>query len=262
MMSWLLATILVIFSINHSTAQLPAGKYYYDNGGTTNACPIRECSVPAQACAIGKYLSSCGGASWPATASAGNCDSSCTNTKPAVGGIYTTNGGLSATGCTVGCEPLYQFSGTQAAPVCTLRTCTNLITNSELVLNYKVDGTGCTFRCSAGYRPSGTSSDGKGPAQCIACLKGQYSNAGDSSCSNCLIGYVAAADGMSACVRCDENKGQYQTATGKTICDGCQVSCDAGKYLSGCGFDNAGLCTACTNSNYYNLNGGGGGASS
>ena len=261
-MSLLLATLLVIFTIQSSNAQPPADKYYYDQGGYKNECPIRECSVPAQACAIGYYLSGCGGSVWPQTASAGNCLATCTNFKPAVGGIYTTNGGILATGCGVGCDPLYQLSGSGATATCTLRTCTNLITNSELVLGYKVDGTGCTFRCSAGYKPSGVSADGKGPAQCIACLKGQYSNAGDATCSNCIAGYISAVEGTATCTRCDESKGQYQVGTGRTICDGCIANCDVGKWKSGCGFDSAGTCTACSNTNYYNLNGGSGGATS
>ncbi len=160
------------------------GKIYTGHGCFFNNCPITTCASLASSCGLKKYRANCGSTS----TEPGDC-LSCINTLPQ-NAEWTSNGVLSATGCTWACKADYALSGGQ----CVLKERASNskplpIANSE----FKTDGTGAfpqrRFQCAAGFLASlALNSEGRGPLTCTGCAAGTKIAAGETTSRNCPAG--------------------------------------------------------------------------
>ena len=240
----MLTIILAIFTafFQHSVAQ-GTGKVYTGHGYFGNNCPIAACSTLAAACVNGKYLAGCR----TTNTDQGTC-TGCSNSLPA-NAAWTSNGGLSATGCTWACLANFDLSGNQ----CILKTCSSnskpLITNSAFKPGTDANSGAypyCNYQCLAGYIPVGSAADGRGPQTCDLCSAGTVAAVGASTCTNCPKGTYSAS-GAGECTACPPNTFSNTVGTANA-CSACTSwYCDTGKWRSNCGGSTEGECLGCNN---------------
>ena len=218
-----------------------ADNYFYDGAGTTTSnCHVRACD-PTK-CGNGFYLSGCGGPSNPTAP--GVCTSPCTN-KP-LHSTYTSNGGLSASGCTWQCDtPTY----TLYQGACVLSSCVATITEVSAGTYTIIDNTPgvCTYTCKAGYYGPVAASGARGPATCTACLETKYSAAdGATTCSICGAGKFQTGTAKTGCQDCIAPY-YNDITTGATVCKNCPTTCPIGSFTNGCTGASPGTCAFCNN---------------
>ena len=217
-----------------------ADNYFYDGAGTTvSNCHVKACDHAR--CPSGFYLSSCGGSSRPTNA--GDCTLPCTN-KPEHS-TYTTNGGLSASGCGWACDaPDYVPYGGACVPS-SCAASISIAVNSYTLIDNTIGV--CTYTCKAGYYGPAAVPGAKGPATCTACAETKYSSAdGATACTACEAGKFQTGTGKSVCQDCPSNTYNSLT-TGVVSCASCPTTCNVGSFTNGCGGASAGTCAPCNN---------------
>jgi hypothetical protein len=245
----LVITFLAFDLCNAQTIKAPSvantPRFYSGHGGYGNNCPITDCSSHAvTACTAGKYLSGCGGGT--ETGSCIACSGLPQNAE------FTTNGGLSASGCLWRCLENYELSG----GLCVLKTCASAnegalrLPSGISNIQYASDENGgafptCKYICMAGYSGPTASGD-RGPSSCTQCAAGTAAVAGSSSCTPCNEGFSSVA-GSATCTACLPNT--FASSKNSASCSACQL-CSSGYYKSGCGPISPGSCAECGNTGY------------
>jgi hypothetical protein len=215
-----------------------ADNFYYVGAGTTvSNCQTRACDTTK--CGIGFYLTGCGGASNPTNP--GVCTSACTN-KPSFSS-YTSNGGLSASGCSWACNApdytLYQGA-------CVPSVCTVALSAGSYTMLDNTAGV-CTYTCEKGYFGPTPTAGAKGPASCTACEETKYTSAiGQTSCLTCGAGTFQVGTAKTVCQNC-VTPFYNDVTTGVTVCKNCPTTCSIGSFTNGCGGSSPGSCVSCNN---------------
>jgi hypothetical protein len=238
----------LVFLVISSVYSLPSNHYYSGNGGFANLCPSTSCTT--NTCPTGQYRKDCGAAIPPSGSDAapyafeGVC-TTCT-LKPA-NSVYSpySNGvtvALSDATCPFTCDAGFTLNA-QGACVATLCATPDISTNQQLVPG--ATSPSCNKQC----KPGTFGSPAINPTSCTPCARGQVSAAGATSCTPCAAGSIASETGMEQCTACQPVGGiqTFAASSGLSACTLCTATCTNGQFKSGCGGNNAGSCTSCSN---------------
>ena len=200
------------------------GRWYSDNGGYENNCPISVCQTD---CNIGYYRSGCSGNSSGSCVPCGN--------KPA-NADYSTKG-LLISDCSWACSNGFIQSGS----TCVENTkCTKSIPQNAIYSNAAFPN--CDHQCNAGYFNAQTSTN---PTSCDICQTGSYSLQGSTTCTVCPVGTFSTVVGSPSAVNCQECPiGTYSANTGASLSTVC-INCQAGTYSTAAGGGASSTCHPC-----------------